>query len=176
MSKGRFVPTKANIARRCGISYYRLLQNWDRPGRPKDHSPGSARYDVLAYGNWIGSWKSAHNFGSGHNGESNGYRFNEREKALIERNKIAAESARFDLQVKMGEYVRRLDVNRDRQTANAIVRRELAKMIQSTLPPKVYGLKPAEIAKVGMEELNRVLRYLPGQFAMAASANGNGSQ
>lgn len=170
------VPTKARLSRELGISYYTLVTKyWNRPGRPKDNSPGSARYNVQAYRDWISPMKSAHNFGTGHsngNGSNGHLPYNEREQSIIEKNRIAAMAARFDLDVKMGEYVHRLQVNRDIDTANAIVKRELVKLMQHVLPPKLQGLSAAEMSKIAMDELNRVLKFLPGHFEKAASGTG----
>jgi hypothetical protein len=175
VSKGQYVATKAELARRCGISHYRLHENWQQPGRPKDHSPGRSRYEVNAYRDWIQSWKSAHNFGSRNASEEFRYRPNEREQALIDKNKISAQRERFKLQVEMSEYVPRLIANRAIETGNRILRTELLKAFQSELPPRLEGLNVNVIRKVLLAKFHELTRHLPPTIQQQYNGNGNGN-
>lgn len=160
MRESRYTDTKQKLAVRCGISYRRLLSNWDRPSRPKDHSQGSTRYDIVAYRNWIASWRSAHNFGS-RNGEFV-YTPNERERALIEKNRIATQREKFRLEVEMAEYVPRVEANRQVEAGNFVVRRELHKALVIELPARLEMLKAAEIRKVTQTKYDEIVSHLPG--------------
>lgn len=172
---GQYVDTKTKLAQRLGIRYATLLEYFNIPGHPANRSFGDGRYDVSGWHDWIRERKQAKLFTIVDGKQL--VQPNARELALIERNQIAAEAARFDLSIKQGEYVARINANRDVDTANTICIRELTKLMQHTLPIKLVGLTPGEIAKVAMEELNRVLRYMPGHFKRAADgSNGtNGS-
>jgi hypothetical protein len=163
--ESRYTDTKQKLAVRCGISYRRLLSNWDRPGRPKDHSQGSTRYDIVAYRNWIASWRSAHNFGS-RNGEFV-YTPNERERALIEKNRIATQREKFRLEVEMSEYVLRVEVNRQVEAGNYVVRRELHKALVMELTARVEMLKASEIRKVTQAKYDEIVSHLPGLILKA---------
>ena len=158
--ESRYTDTKQKLAVRCGISYRRLLSNWGRPSRPKDHSAGSTKYDVLAYREWIRSWRSAHNFGS-RNGEFV-YTPNERERALIEKNKIATAREKFRLEVEMAAYIPRQQACQQIESANAIVRRELHKALVMELPARLEMLKAAEIRKVTQAKYDEIVSHLPG--------------
>src|SRR5262245_11342007 len=111
MVQARYVGTKVELARRCGVTYYTLSGYFKLPGHPRDHSPGSARHDVHAWREFIQTHRSAHNFGSGNNSDVP-YTPNEREQALIEKNRIATQREKFRLGVEMAEYVPRVEVNR----------------------------------------------------------------
>jgi hypothetical protein len=170
--QSKYAATKADLARKLGISYYTLVTKyWRREGRPKDHAPGRARYDVQAYKDWISGFKYAHNFGQGHNGSNNGYHFNERERALIEEKKIRAESARFDLEVKRGEWISRIEAFRDIETSDAIVIRELKKGFEHTLPPKLDMVKASEARKILCDWFDTMRRYMPGMILQGAKNN-----
>lgn len=165
---GRYVATKSALARRLGISYYTLVSSyWKRAGRPIDHSTGSAKYDVEAYRDWIATFRTAHNIGS-----VQPYEWNERERGLIEKNRIAAAREKFKLEVEMGEYVPRISVNKTIDTGNAIVRREMEKAFGSELPPRLEGLKAGEIRRILMSRLVEIYQHLPGQL-IGNGANGH---
>lgn len=174
MQGSKYVSTKELLARRIGISYFRLQTNWDRPDRPKDHSSGRSRYDVAAYREWVAKWKSAHNFGSRNADDRNelGYPWNAREKALIEKNQVSAQRERFKLEVEMAEYVPRLVVNRVIDTGNRIIRNELEKAFQSELPPRLEGLSSVEIRRVLLAKLRQLTETLPAQMTQVYG-NGN---
>ena len=177
MTNGKYVATKTALARRLAISHYRLHENWDRPGRPKDHDEGKARYDVAQYREWIKSWRSGHNFGTGHNADADAkykYPFNERERALIEKNQISAKRERFKLEVEMAEYVPRVVANRVIDTGNRIVRTEMEKAFANELPPRLEGLKAVEIRRVLLARLRQLTDHLPGHI-QKVYGNGNGS-
>ena len=171
--ESRYTDTKQKLAARCGISYRRLLSNWDRPSRPKDHSQGSTKYDVQAYREWIGSWKSAHNFGSRNSDDNVWPRMNERERAYAERAKIAAERERFRLEIEMAEYIPRLDANRQVETGNTIVRRELRKAFEFELPPRVEMMKAAEVRRIMVQKYNEIVGHLPKLFMGSNGSNSN---
>jgi len=158
--ESRYAATKTQLARRCGITYYRLLSNWDRSGRPKDHSPGKNRYDVEKYRNWINGWKSAHNFGNGHNSEF-AYKLNPREQAYADRATAAAAREKFRLEVEMAEYVPRLSANNQIEAANTVVRRELRKALEFELPPRLVGMTAAQMRVVMIDKLKEILSHLP---------------
>ena len=163
MGKGQYAATKAELAKRLGVSYYTLVSTyWQRPGRPEDHSPGKARYPVSQYRDWINSFKTAHNFGQ-KNGNGS-YPVNEREKALIEKKQIEIESARFKLDVERREYLRRSEVNESISKYNALVRRELYKAFEYDLPPRIEGLSAMDIKKALRKRLDEILRGLPKTF------------
>ena len=168
MGKGRYVATKADLARGCGISYCRLLSNWDRPGRPRDHSPGSARYDVLEYRNWIGSWKSAHNFGSGN---GSGYHPNEREEALLKKTLIEIERERFKLDVERGKYgLKSVMIEAILRNVGTLFR-ELDKTFKHELPPRAEGCSATEIAKLNGQMLDAVRKRLVKKFQNEIAAS-----
>lgn len=167
MGKGRYVATKAELAGRLGISGWTLNSYWERQGRPQDHAPGKARYDISQYRDWIGSFKTAHNFGNKKNPASNGngeYPVNERERALIDKKKIEIESAQFKLDVERGEYWKRTEVNEAVSKYNALVRRELYKAFEYDLPPRIEGMSAMDIKKALRKRLDEILRGLPKTF------------
>jgi hypothetical protein len=175
-----------------GISYRTLISDyWKLPGRPENHSEGSSKYDIKAYRDWIQSFKSAHNFGKGRRiaGDTNEvsraeqsrsgppvtYEFNEREKALIEKNQISAKRERFKLEVEMAEYVPRVVANRVIDTGNRIVRTEMEKAFANELPPRLEGLKAHEIRRVLLTRLRQLTDHLPGHIQKVyGNGNGNG--
>ena len=158
------------MARRLPCRYATLIEYSKLPGWPKNHSSGKAKYDIEAIRQFINARKSAHNFGgkNGHNGV-----FNEREQALMERNKIAVQAARFNLEVKMAEYLPRIKVFRDIDTSDAILIRELKKAFENELPPKLEGLKAAQIRQVMVNKFAEVRRMLAGALLRAEGANGS---
>ena len=173
MSKRRYAHNKATLAKCLGISYRTLVSHyWDRKDRPQNHSEGTSKYDIEAYRKWIETFKFAYNFGSR---ESNTviYEPNEREKALTEKNKASAAREKFKLEIEMGEYIPRISANRDVDTANAIVIRELYKAMEHELPPRLEMLKAAEIRKVLVTKINQIIAYLPQQFLKARNGNGD---
>jgi hypothetical protein len=152
-----------------------LVHNyWKKEGRPKDHSPGDRRYDVEAYREWVRAFKSAYNFGSRNSDPVQKYEFNEREKALIEKNQISAKRERFKLEVEMAEYVPRMVANRVIDTGNRIVRTEMEKAFANELPPRLEGLKAVEIRRVLLARLRQLTDHLPGHI-QKVYGNGNGS-
>jgi hypothetical protein len=164
VAKAKNVPTKARLARELGCSYYTLVTRyWNLPGRPKDNSPGSARYNVQAYRNWIGSFKFAHNFGSGHNG-NDGYPLNEREKARIEKTNVEIERERFKLDVERGKYELKANVY-ERQLQNvSSTFRELDKAFKHELPPRLEGESAGAIAKICGRKLDELRERLAHSF------------
>jgi hypothetical protein len=176
--KGRYAPNKQILARKLCIAYRTLVTDyWKRPGRPENHSEGSSKYEVEAYRNWIRDFKSAHNFGSqqADEGAKDLYPFNERERALIEKNQISAKREKFKLEVEMAEYVPRVVANRVIDTGNRIVRTEMEKAFANELPPRLEGLKAAEIRRVLLTRLRQLTDHLPGHIQKVYGTNGNGS-
>jgi hypothetical protein len=172
----RYVATRSQLAQAIPLGFATLLEYFRLPGRPKDRALGAAKYDIEAWRKFVALTKSGHYFNdlNGHVPATGG-NINERVQSIIEKNKIAAAAAQFDLNVKMGEFVRRLDVNRDIDTGNAIVKRELVKLVTHVLPVRLDGItSPAARAKIGMAELNKVFKLLPGHIEKAASVT-NGS-
>jgi hypothetical protein len=168
MSESRYVATKLALAGRCGVSYPTLLKYFSKPGRPRNHSPGGARYDVEAWRQWIAEHRSAHNFGK--NGADRlEYEPNERERALIEKNKVEAERARFKLKVEVGEFLPRYDVCRDVEAAHSAVRRELTKALIHELPPRLEGLCAIEMRR----PMRRVCEELADQLFSRLNGYGN---
>jgi hypothetical protein len=163
------------LAKRLGCSHWTLTRRyWDMPGRPKNHDPGSGRYDVDAYRIWVQSIRSAHNFGS-RDADEFVYKPNEREQALIDRNKISAQRERFKLQVEMAEYIPRLEANRAIETGNRIVLNELQKAFQSELPPRLEGLTSAGIRKVLLAKLRQLAHDVPAAIKKVYANGDNGS-
>jgi hypothetical protein len=168
VSKGRYVATKSELAKRCGISYFGLLKNWERTGRPPIHGNGKARYEVALFQKWINEWKSAHNFGTTVNGQKPTFEFNEREKALIEKKRIEIARDQLKLDVERGKYMLKSDV------ADLILRnvsgfvRELDKAFRHEMPPRLEGASAGEIAKL----LGRKLDEQRGRLVKAFSENG----
>lgn len=126
----------------------------------------------------MNQWKSAHNFGTGRNADRGileKYPYNEREKALIEKNQISAKRERFKLEVEMAEYVPRVVANRVIDTGNRIVRSEMEKAFANELPPRLEGLKAVEIRRVLLTRLRQLTDHLPNHIQKVYGANGNGS-
>jgi hypothetical protein len=163
--QSRYVATKVELANRCGVTYYTLSGYFKLPGHPRDHSPGSARYDVKVWREFIQAHRSAHNFGT-RNGEVP-YELNERERAIIEKNKIATQREKFKLEVEMAEYIPRVDANRQIESANYVVRRELHKALVQELPPRLEMLKAAEIRKITQAKYDEIVSHLPGLILKA---------
>jgi hypothetical protein len=162
MSSGRYAPTKAALSRRLGISYYTLIQRFGKlPDRPRDHSPGSARYDVEAWHDFIQARKSAHNFG--HNG-NNGFGPSERDKAIIEQKRIATEREKFKLDVERGKYELKDDVVAAITRNITALFRELDKAFRHELPPRFEGLSAGDIAKMSGRKLNELRERLAQAF------------
>jgi hypothetical protein len=138
------------------------LSNWQKRWRPKEHSPGKARDEVVLFRDWVQSWKSAHNFGV--NGQGGNFQPDERERALIEKKQVEIERDRFKLDAKRREYVKRTEVNEELSRCCALVRRELYKAFEHDLPPRVEGLSALEIKKHNRKRLDEILRGLPKTF------------
>lgn len=166
MPQGRYVGTKQQLAARLGIRYGTSCHYFQSPGHPPNHSQGDLRYEVEAWQQWLQErrFKRA---------GITAFDPTEREKSIIAKNRIVAAREQFDLDVKRGNYVSRLEANRAIDTGNAIVRREMEKLMKYVMPCKVQGLSPGQVSKLGMTELNKVLRFLPGHFQAAASDNGS---
>lgn len=164
MPRARYVSSKQQLAARLGVRYGTLCHWFQSPGHPPNHSQGALRYEVEAWEQWLQD-RQFKRVGI------EPYDPSAKEKSIIEKNRIVAAREQFDLDIKQGKYVSRLQANRDVDTGNQIVRRELEKLMKHILPPRM-PLTPAEFAKVGMAELNKVLRFLPGHFQAAANANG----
>jgi len=151
VQKSKYVATKSELAKRLGITPWTLNHNWNRPGRPVDHSDGKARYDIEKYQSWKRSWISGHNAGTGHNNNGNGKHetpFNAKELASIQKKNIDIESAQFDLDVRKGRYELKSKA-RDAVLRNVgIMFRELDKSMRHELPPRLEGCTATEIAKL----------------------------
>jgi hypothetical protein len=173
VARARYVGTKVELARRCGISYYTLSGYFKLPGHPRDHSPGSARHDVHEWREFIQAHRSAYNFGTGSNGDVP-YTPNERERALIEKTHIATQREKFRLEVEMSEYVPRVEANRQIEAANAVVRRELRKALEFELPPRVEMMEAPEVRKIMAQKFREITAHLPR--LIIGSLNGSGSQ
>ena len=164
MASGRYVATKADLGRRLGISYYTFIHRWDKiPGSPRPHSPGSARYDVEKWREFIQCHKSAHNFG--HNGNGNGFSPSERDRAIIEQRRIATEREKFKLDVERGKYELKDDVVAGITKNITSLFRELEKAFRHELPPRFEGLSAGEIAKMSGRKLNELRERLMQAFA-----------
>jgi len=90
------------------------------------------------------------------------YTPNERERALIEKNRIATQREKFRLEVEMSEYISRQQACQQIESANAIVRRELHKALVMELPARLEMLKAAEIRKVTQAKYDEIVSHLPG--------------
>jgi len=168
MPRSRYVSSKQQLAARLGIRYGTLCHYFQSPGHPPNHSQGDLRYEVEAWEQWLRDrqFKRA--------GITAVYDPTARERSIIEKNKIAAAREQFDLDVKRGHYISRVEVNRSVDIGNSIVKREIMKFVEHFVPTKLCGLSPGEAVKLGKIEMNRILRFLPGHF-QAAAMNGNGS-
>jgi len=171
VSRSRYCATLSEVARRAPCRYATLLEYRKLPGFPPDHSPGKAKYDLPKIQDWIRNHKSAHNYGGRRNGENEFV--NERERGLIEKNRIATEQLRFDLQVRQGEYYQRVAVNRSIDTANAVTKRELYKGAEHELPPRLEGLNASEIKKALRKWLDKCFTNLPKPFQAKLESNGS---
>lgn len=120
-------------------------------------------------------WKVAHNFGSRNADDNFQYKPNEREQALIDKNKISAQRERFKLQVEMAEYVPRIEANRAIEIGNRIVLNELGKSFSSELPPRLEGLSSAEIRKVLLAKLRQLTNDIPKEIKKVYTNGSNGS-
>jgi len=158
------------LAKLLGCSYWTLIRKyWSYPDRPKDHSPGKAKYDILAYRLFINRHRSAHNFGS-RNSDVPQNGVSQRELALIEKSQVATERERFKLGIERREYIKRDEVNERLTTDYAIIRRELYKAFEHDLPPRIEGLSAMDIRKANRKRLDEIFRSMPRMFD-----NGNGS-
>ena len=90
------------------------------------------------------------------------YTPNKRERALIEKNRIATQREKFRLEVEMSEYISRQQACQQIESANAIVRRELHKALVMELPARLEMLKAAEIRKVTQAKYDEIVSHLPG--------------
>jgi hypothetical protein len=155
------------VARLIGCRYQTLLEYRKYPGFPPDRSPsGRAKFDVGAIRAFVHAAKSAHNFGGFHKPV-----LNEREQAYADRAKLMAEREKFKLAIDMAEYVKRDQANRQIESANAVVRRELRKALEFELPPRVEMMRAPEIRKIMVQKLKDISAHLPN---MIMSVNGNG--
>ena len=102
--------------------------------------------------------------GVGSNGQKYEPFISERDKSIIEKNKIQARREVFELDVKMGEYIARDAVNQQIDTANGIVISELRKSLGLELPPRLEGLSAGEIKKKLLAKLDSIFERLPRQF------------
>jgi hypothetical protein len=161
------------LARALGITGWTLNSYWKRPGRPKDHADGKARYNIQEYRDWISDFKSAHNFGNGRNA-SDGWHASERDKAIIEKNRVATEAAIFKLQKDKGLLVPRSEVKRQADTSGELLKRELYKAAEHELPPRLEMLKASEIKKVLVGKINDILDAFINALREAANAGSAG--
>jgi hypothetical protein len=160
VSRGRYVATKVELARRCGITHRTLCRYFNERGHPPDHSPGKARYDVEQWKGWIQGRKSAHNFGK----NDNGYAPNEREKLLIEKKQIEIERERFKLDVERGKYELKSVITERILKNLGLFVRELDKSFKHELPPRLEGLSAGEIAKVCGRRLDELRERVAKAF------------
>jgi hypothetical protein len=158
-------------ARLIPCRYALLLERRRLPGFPPDHAlSGRDRYDIEAIRAFINATKSAHNFGL--RSQKLIIPLNEREQAYADRAKVAAEREKFKLDIEMGEYIPRVQANRQIESAHAVVRRELRKALEFELPPRVEMMKAPEIRKIMAAKFKEIVSHLPSQIT---GINGNGS-
>jgi hypothetical protein len=158
--RGRYVATKVELAKRCGITHRTLCRYFNERGHPPDHSPGKARYDVEQWKGWIQGRKSAHNFGN----NGNGYAPNEREKLLIEKKQIEIERERFKLDVERGKYELKSVMTEAILRNIGALFRELDKAFKHELPPRLEGASAGEIANLCGRRLDELRERLAKSF------------
>ena len=155
---------------RVPVRYATLLEKRKLSGFPPDHSnSGNERYNIDAIRAFIHATRVAHNAGGFHKPV-----LNEREQAYADRAKSAAERERFKLAIDMAEYVKRDQANRQIESANAVVRRELRKALEFELPPRVEMMRAPEIRKIMVQKLKDISAHLPQQI-MGVNGYGNGN-
>jgi hypothetical protein len=165
--ESRYASTKQELAKKLGISFWTLTRKyWERAGRPADNSSGSSKYDVRAYRKWISQFKSAHNFGT-YNPDRDplqGYSLSPREKALIQKNELAAERERFNLDILHGKYEEK-SVMAERVLTNvSTMFRELDKSFRHELPPRLAESSVGEIARILGAKLDEQRQQLYESF------------
>jgi len=69
----------------------------------------------------------------------------ERDKSIIEKNRLDTQIKAFELDLKMGEYIPRVTANQEVLTCNTMVVREIDRAIESELPPRLEGLSALAI-------------------------------
>jgi hypothetical protein len=163
-----YASTKTELARRLGLRYATLCGWFKAPDRPRNHSPGTTRYDVEAWRQWIGRRTKSHrlgNSGQGSNGEvSQPFALSEREKALTEKASIEAERSRFKLAIERGEYLERQGVCNAVEQAHSLVRRQLNKALLCELLPALEGLTSAQMRRPVRRVIDELSDNLVQQF------------
>ncbi|MBA0088782.1 MAG: hypothetical protein HRJ53_27650, partial [Acidobacteria bacterium Pan2503] len=91
----------------------------------------------------------------------------ERDKSVIEKNRLDARLKAIEIDQKMGELIPREAVNREIDTANQIVVAELRKSLGLELPPRLEGLSAVEIKKKLLAKLDVIFEGLPKKFENA---------
>jgi hypothetical protein len=159
------------VARRVPVRYETLLKKRKEPDFPPDHNlSGPERYDVIAIREYLRRKKSAHNAYP-----IDDYKappLNEREQAYADRAKVAADREKFKLAIEMSEYVPRISANRQIESANAVVRRELRKAMEFELPPRVEMMKAPEIRKIMVAKFRDIVAHLPSLITGTNGTNG----
>jgi hypothetical protein len=175
----RYAKSYEDLARCLGIRYQTVLGYSKMPGWPQIHSNGKARYDIEKCRKFISERKSAHNFGgNGCNGRdgADGYNLSERERSIIDKNKVAAERTqlaiereRFELAVRMGEFFPKSVVLRAFERSHAMARGEIDRVIEAELPPRLDMVPALEAKKILRKAFDQLFAGIP-----TAYANSNG--
>ena len=166
----RYAKNKSELAKRIPCARVTLDKLMRRRDRPDDHSEGNNRYDVQEWQAYARPLISAHNAKAKREAIANGHVdadafIGERERSIIEKNKVTAQLAAFKLDVEMGEYIPREAAHRAVLACNALVVREFTKAFESELPPRLEGLTAVEIMKVLRRAGDRILANLHKGFA-----------
>jgi hypothetical protein len=173
---GRFVQNKVDLAKAVEVSRLTLDRYFAMPGHPERRSDG--RHDVPAWRAFVAAHKVSPQAGPGGNGTT--YALSEREKALIEKNKIEAARSKLKLQIETGEFLPKSDVCRDVEVVCSCVRRELTKILCHEAPPRLEMLRANELRRPMRkicEELTDQLFYRLSAYAdefQAVTGNGSG--
>jgi hypothetical protein len=139
VSKRRYARSKIELAKLIPVRYATLIAKFKDPRHPEDHSPGNERYDIEKWRRFLRETTSAHNSKIGLNGSNGTSRIpiSERDKSVIDKNKVAAERQRlavererFELAVRMGEFLPKTIVLPAFERSHATARREIDKVIE----------------------------------------------
>jgi hypothetical protein len=164
----RYARNKTELAKLVGLSRMSLQRYFELPDHPRPRSDSALPVD--AWVAFISANRTQPNYGS--NGAK--YEPSPREVALTQRASAEAARAQFRLSVEKGQYLPVTDICYQVETAHSAVRRELSKALLHEMPPRLEGLKAAEMKRPLRKLIDALSDHLWNEFTSLAVGAGGG--
>jgi hypothetical protein len=166
----RYARNKTELARLVGMSRVSLQRYFDLPDHPRPRS--DSQLPVDAWIAFVAQHRTQPSYGR--NGVGAKYEPSERERALTQRASAEAARAQFRLSVEKGQYLPVTDICYQVETAHSAVRRELSKALLHEMPPRLEGLKAAEMKRPLRKMIDALSDHLWNEFTSLAVGAGGG--